>query len=215
MYIRANCTLQNVGKRATMLFLLATSQVTTFTLTALYVYNKQRHWNIDDCLEDIGSSKVFDLHQTNVAAVLMILCQAELVIHVYLSLYLYKKNLQVKSSIPHTSYKKRNVSNAIDFSGHFLHYAFELGVMFFGCVGESGVSAELAEYSGISIMCASGILPIILTSTSANLQHELATWLHPITVLIRKMRHGRVAPAQTIIAFQRLNEMVMGPITRY
>ena len=95
MYIRANGALQRIGKLTTMLFLLVSSQIAIEVVTFALVYNKQRYWRIDECLDGLEDFKPFNFTAYKLILVMGMTAPAELAIHIYLCLYVYWNNKQV------------------------------------------------------------------------------------------------------------------------
>ena len=95
MYIRANSTIQRLGKLTTTILLLVTSQATIELVTYALLYNKQRQVKIDECLDGLENLTTFNFEPQKLIKTLGLTVQVELAIHIYLCLYVYSINKQV------------------------------------------------------------------------------------------------------------------------
>ena len=137
IYIRCNGLLTILGEMSTMVLIVVSSQSAILLMTAMYVYNKQRTWKMDQCFAPLENLKVFDLDLRFGIAFLGFITILEMTLNMNISYFIYQKDKHVKSLLNPKRYKKRNVKNAIDFTGHLIHFLFEnLTFLIFSILGK-------------------------------------------------------------------------------
>ena len=189
IYIRCNGLLTIFGEMFTMVLIVVSSQSTIILMTAMYVYNNQRTWKMDQCFEPLENLKVFDLDLRFGIAFLGFITILELMLNMNISYFIYQKDKHVKSLLNPKRYKKRNVKNAIDFTGHLIHFLFEnLTFLIFSILGEaSGPKSEeksvVAEIFALCLQSSGVLLPVIMIGMSEPLKEELSD-------LISSTRHA-------------------------
>ena len=109
IYIKAHWMLHIFGRWDVTLLILASTQFLMFWLTLLYVYDKNRIWDIDFCWRGLDKVRVFESSSNVILFFLILPCGLEVTIHLYLSYYLYQSDKQVGHMIPSESYRRRKV----------------------------------------------------------------------------------------------------------
>ena len=148
-------------------------------MTAMYVYNNQRTWKMDQCFAPLESLKVFNLDLRFGIAFLGFITIMELMLNMNISYFIYQKDKHVKSLLNPKRYKKRNVKNAIDFTGHLIHFVFEnLTFLIFSILGEaSGPNSEeksiVSEIFALCLQSSGVLIPPIMIGMSEPLKEEL------------------------------------------
>ena len=172
MYIRAYQFLDKIGKLPLTLVILAGSQWMIFWLTIMYVYNKNRRWDIDFCWEGLNQMMVLEPPK-GIIALAPLACMLETTIHIYLSYFLYKQDKQVRHMIPEESYKRRNIKNAIDLAGQMLRFFFEMLVLVFILIGSQESTRGSKIYISLTVMVGSALIPAYHIYMSGILKQEL------------------------------------------
>ena len=93
IYIRAHWMLHIFGRWPVTLLILASTQFLMFWLTLLYVYDKNRPWDIDFCWRGLEKLRVLESSNNIILFFLVSACGLEVMIHLYLSYYLYQFNV--------------------------------------------------------------------------------------------------------------------------
>ena len=190
IYIRAHWILHVFGRWPVTLLILASSQFLMFWLTFLYVYDKDRIWDIDFCWKGLDKMRVYEPSSNIILFFLVSGCSLELAIHLYLSYYLYQSDKQVRHMIPSESYKRRKMKTAVDLAGQMLRFVFELLILAICAIGGQNPHPEskfaVIMASGIIPILGLGILPVYHIYMSATLRQELYTVVAPLSCRWKK-----------------------------
>ena len=110
----------------------------------------------------------------------------ELNIYFVIYYFLYKQNKAMKQLLPLSSFKRRRRENAISFTGHFVHFIFELLICASFTIGVKvyGISPDVNYLLGggpksIAILVSSKPLRVL----PPNPIHSLYTWLWGLAVV--------------------------------
>ena len=190
IYIRAHWMLHIFGRWPVTLLILASTKFLMFWLALQYVYDKNRLWDIDFCWRGLQKVRVFEPSSNIFSCFLVSACGLEVIIHLYLSYYLYQSDKQVRHMIPSESFRRRKVKNAVDLAGQMLRFFFELMVLAVCLIGGQNPHPEskfaVLMASGVIPILGMGILPVYHIYMSTTLRQELCTIIAPLSLWYKK-----------------------------